>query len=208
MNRKRWRRNLILALLIAAGLVVGYRVSRVQRPVEALSFATAYVALGLLVATLSIGPLNLMTVAPNPVSTHLRRDLGVSTALVGTAHTVLGLQVHKGGNLAGYFLPPASGNLDAAAAFVATNYMGALATFLLLLLLALSNDYSLRRLGKLRWKRLQQWSYVIVVLVALHGAVYQLLEKRRPGGVLLFATLVASLILVQLRGVAIHRTRT
>ncbi|MEJ7761138.1 MAG: ferric reductase-like transmembrane domain-containing protein [Gemmatimonadaceae bacterium] len=208
MNVRRWRRNLILGGLIVAGVGAGYVVAGVPRPVEALSFATAYVALGLLAATLSTGPRNVIEGAPNPVSTHLRRDLGISAALVGSVHTVLGLQVHKGGDLAGYFVPPWPARLDAALGFVATNCMGALATVVLVMLLLLSNDYSLRRLGTARWKRLQRSSYLAMLMVALHGAIYQLLEKRSVSAVLFFAMLVAGVLLVQLRGVAAYRGRS
>jgi sulfoxide reductase heme-binding subunit YedZ len=39
--------------------------------------ATAYVSLALLAATLVTGPINLLRRRPNPVSTDLRRDLGI-----------------------------------------------------------------------------------------------------------------------------------
>ncbi|MCL4181748.1 MAG: hypothetical protein KJ072_28940 [Verrucomicrobia bacterium] len=58
------------------------------------SMATAYVSLALLVATLATGPINLLRCQPNPVSTDLRRDLGIWAFILGLAHTVIGLQVH------------------------------------------------------------------------------------------------------------------
>jgi len=169
---------------------------------------SAYIALALLAATLSIGPLNLLRRSPNPVSTHLRRDFGIWTAMLSTIHTVLGLQVHMGGDLSRYFVPrqPAGRvTFDAAAAFVATNYIGLIAMVLLLVLLALSNDYALGRLGSRRWKSVQRWSYAIVVLVLAHGVVYQLLEKRSFPPVMLFAALAAIIVVAQFAGIARRR---
>ncbi|MEO7220548.1 MAG: ferric reductase-like transmembrane domain-containing protein [Gemmatimonadaceae bacterium] len=208
MNPRRWRRNVINAVLIAAALAAGYVISDLDRPLEAWSFATAYVGLGVLAVTLCLGPLNVLRDAPNPVSTHVRRDLGVWGALLGVTHTLLGLEVHKGGQLAGYFLLSRSERgLNTATAFIVTNYMGALAIVVLLLLLTLSNDYSLRRLGTRRWKQLQRWSYAVLVLVALHGAIYQVLEKRALEAVLLLAMLIGIVVYFQIRGFSLRQRR-
>jgi DMSO/TMAO reductase YedYZ heme-binding membrane subunit len=48
------------------------------------------------------------------------------------------------------------------------------------LLLALSNDVSLRRLGVDRWKSLQRWACAGIVLTAAHAIAYQDFEKRIP----------------------------
>jgi len=47
------------------------------------------------------------------------------------------------------------------------NYTGLIAALIVVLLLALSNDASLRVLGKKRWKFLQRWNYAVMVLVVL-----------------------------------------
>src|SRR5919197_5181120 len=57
--------------------------------------ATAYVATGLLVLTLLIGPANLLLRRRNPVSSYLRRDVGTWTALFSVIHVFYGLQVHR-----------------------------------------------------------------------------------------------------------------
>lgn len=49
---------------------------------------------------------------------------------------------------------------------------------LFLMLLAISNDLSLRVLKTKRWKSLQRWTYAAFVLTAAHGIAYQLIEKR------------------------------
>ena len=82
--------------------------------------------------------------------------------------------------------------------FGLTNYVGLVATALVVLLLALSNDRSLRRLGVKRWKAWQRSSYVLCALTVGHGAVYQLVEKRQTAVVLLFVLVVAGIASVQL----------
>jgi DMSO/TMAO reductase YedYZ heme-binding membrane subunit len=46
------------------------------------------------------------------------------------------------------------------------------------MLLALSNDVSLRALGTRSWKSAQRWIYVAFDLTIVHGIAYQLVEKR------------------------------
>ncbi|RKZ54899.1 MAG: hypothetical protein DRQ44_18470, partial [Gammaproteobacteria bacterium] len=52
------------------------------------SMATAYTGLILLAATLLIGPLNLIKGKNNPVSSYLRRDIGIWAAVVSIIHVI------------------------------------------------------------------------------------------------------------------------
>ena len=73
------------------------------------------------------------------------------------------------------------------------NDSGLLASLLFLLLLAISNDLSLRRLGSRTWKSLQRWTYVAVALTLVHAVAYQFVEKRQAAyDVLLWAILTAT----------------
>jgi len=207
---RRSRKNIFTGALVAAALSAVFAIAAKTTLIEGLSFATAYVSVALLAATLSIGPINLMRARPNPVSTHLRRDLGIWAAVTGIAHTLLGLQVHKGGSLSGYFVLPKTGAalpLDSSTVFVAANYMGALATVLFVVLMSLSSDFALRRAGTQRWKSLQRWSYVLAGFVIVHGFLYQLLEERRFEAMASFGILVAGVVLFQIRGIVIARRR-
>ena len=150
-------------------------------PVWRLSMGTAYASLALLAATLAIGPWNLLRRLPNPVSGYLRRDVGIWAAIYAIAHVVFGLQVHFGGRMWLYFLP----GPDASYRFPLridpigiANWVGVAATLLLVMLLALSNDASLKKLGRDRWKSLQRWNYAAAGVVVLHGALYMFIEKR------------------------------
>ena len=75
-------------------------------------------------------------------------------------------------------------------------------TRLVLLLLLLSNDFSMRWLGAGRWKNLQRWNYAFLLLTALHGALYQVLEKRAAGWRSVFWALLALTLVVQTAGIA------
>jgi sulfoxide reductase heme-binding subunit YedZ len=157
--------------------------------------ASGYAAVGLLGTTLIVGPWNIVRNRPNPVSTDLRRDIGIWAALLGLLHTIVGLQVHMQGKFWLYFVfPPEERRFFPLRydPFGFANYTGLGSTLVLLLLLALSNDLSLRRLGTRRWKFLQRWNYAAFVLVVAHGIVYQFLEKRD----FLFVGLLAAAVLI------------
>jgi sulfoxide reductase heme-binding subunit YedZ len=73
--------------------------------------------------------------------------------------------------------------------FGVANHSGLIAALLFLLLLAISNDLSLRRLGTKKWKSLQRWTYIAAALTTLHAAAYQHIEKRQlPYEILLWTT--------------------
>lgn len=146
-----------------------------------LSMGSAYASLVLLAFSLAIGPWNRLNGRPNPVSGYLRRDVGIWAGILGLVHVVAGLQVHFTGRMWLYFVPGPEASyrfplrLDP---FGIANHAGLVATLLLVLLLALSNNASLRALGPARWKSLQRWNYAIALLVVAHGAVYMFIEKR------------------------------
>lgn len=209
--RRRALRHLWLALLSAGLVMLVARLSHSpQGPLFPWSMGTAYASLALLAASLAIGPANVLRRRPNPVSSDLRRDIGIWAALLGIAHTVLGLQVHMGGRLWLYFMPPPAeaGRLPIRTdLFGLANYTGLGAALLLAGLLTISNDFALRRLGIKRWKGLQRGTYFVLVLTIAHGAVYQLLERRAGGYVLAFASLVAVTIAAQVLGYRRERRR-
>jgi len=133
----------------------------------------------------------------------LRRDIGIWAGLLGLFHTIVGLQVHMGGKFWLYFVFPSQENrlfplrYDP---FGFANYTGLGATLVLAMLMALSNDLSLRRLGTQRWKSLQRWNYPCAILVVLHGIAYQFIEKRSLWFVVLFGSIALVAGLVQVAG--------
>src|ERR1700709_1246365 len=99
---KRLRRRFILhhVPLCAFALlsIVGLYCMRPYRDVlSRASFATAYPALVLLSATLLTGPWNVLRQQRNPVSSDLRRDIGIWAGILGAVHSVVGQNVHLRG---------------------------------------------------------------------------------------------------------------
>ncbi|MGI9146833.1 MAG: ferric reductase-like transmembrane domain-containing protein [Chloroflexota bacterium] len=164
-----------------------------------LSMATAYVGLAFLAVTLLIGPLKVLRRQRGALSDDLRRDVGLWTALLGGLHVIVGIQVHMGSPWLYFFYGagqrpafwPLPVRIDV---FGLANDTGLAATLILGVLLLASNDVSMRTLGNRWWKRVQQLNYGLLALVVLHGIVYQRIEGRDPGWVLLFwaAWLVAA----------------
>src|SRR5687768_6144159 len=194
-------RNAWLALLSFGGTSVLY-LAIDGPPVQRLSVATAYVGLALLAATLLVGPLRERMGRSNPVSVNLRRDIGIWAAFGGLVHTVVGLQVHMRGEIVRYFLPDAAmgGVTRSAIAFLAANYTGLVATMLLLLLLAISNDVALRALGTARWKRIQRLNYLLFALVVTHGVLYLAVDRASWVLIVAFVLIVAITCQIQLQG--------
>lgn len=159
-----------------------------------LSFATAYPALILLVVTLMIGPWNLIRGSRNPVSSDLRRDVGIWAGILGVIHAGVGQCVHLRGRPWLYYVYEKKGKHFLPMRhdlFGLANYTGLIGTLVLLLLLSTSNDYSLRALGTPRWKQLQRWNYLIFAMTGIHAIAYQVIETQK---VTFVVTMVVSLL--------------
>lgn len=173
------------------------------RPAYQMSMATAYGSFILFMLTLFFGPWHVFRSEANPSSSYLRRDVGIWAGILALVHVVAGLQVHMEGKIWQYFLPPPEWNSVSpirADAFGLTNYAGLGAAMIFILLLCMSNDASIRRLGGKRWKFWQRSSYVAAILMFVHGWVYQALEKRSVFFVLIFTFGVLLIVFVQFSG--------
>jgi methionine sulfoxide reductase heme-binding subunit len=206
---RRLRRHLFLATTATILVAIAAGLDRSPQVMHRLSIGTAYAALLLLAASLVIGPLRVLRDEPNPVSTDLTRDVGIWAGAISLLHVIFGLQVHMRGRFWLYFVyPPEQAHRLPLRhdSFGAANWTGLGATLVLLLLLAISNDVSLRRLGAKRWKALQRWSYAAALLTLAHGVLFQVIEKRRLPWILVFAAASAVTLLVQASGfVAVRR---
>ena len=196
------RHHLVLALVCGASLFTLYSVGHSASVKFRCSIATGYVGLALLGATLVTGALNVLRNRRSPVSTDLRRDIGIWCGSISLAHVVIGLQVHLG-NMLLYFFREAGKSkrlVPRSDLFGFANYTGLIATLIVVLLLALSNDASLRALGKKRWKFLQRWNYAVMVLVVLHITAYQILERRQLQYLFLSSVIIGTALIVQVSG--------
>lgn len=205
--QKRLKHHLLLAVATAILLALFYKRVPGDDKKYLWSMATAYTSIVLLAATLIIGPLNIIRRITNPVSTDLRRDIGIWCAFLGIAHVIVGIQVHMG-NIWLYFVKAVEGKEKLALRndlFGFANYTGLIGTLILILLLGLSNDISLNVLKSKRWKSLQRWSYAAFVLILAHGIMYQVIENRITAFIIVFSMIVMIPIVLQLKGFADHR---
>jgi sulfoxide reductase heme-binding subunit YedZ len=205
---RRAARHAVIALATAGAVAALYSLVPSPNAARRLTLATAYAGLALLAATLWLGPWYVLRGRRAPVSVGWRRDLGIWAAFVAALHTIVGLRVHFRGDWRRYFLfPPrdGAGPRPRTDGMGWANHAGLLALLVMLVLLAISNDFALRRLGPARWKAIQRWNYVGFVLVGLHAIVYQVMVRRTPPVV---AVVIAVLVLtaaVQIAGFRLRR---
>jgi len=173
-----------------------------------MSLGLAYAATVALAVTLCLGTVNLIRCRPNPVSSDLRRDIGIWTALLAIGHTAIGLTVHFRGQMHLYFLSPPDQRLPGPLRldlFGLANDLGAVAVVVFVGLAAISSDAALARLGTVRWKRWQRSAYIAAALTAAHGISYQLLDERQAGLVALVVSLGVLILAAQYYGIRLTR---
>jgi sulfoxide reductase heme-binding subunit YedZ len=169
--------------------------SSLPRNLQRLTMITGYLGLGLLAITLLLGPANLILRRRNPVSTYLRRDVGIWTALFSIAHVICAVLAHVsyGSGVITSFLHffVAEDGRPLTNSFGLGNWTGIAATVIVLALLATSSDAALRALKAKPWKRLQRLSYALFALVILHAFFYgALLRMTSPFTLLLVLSIV------------------
>lgn len=177
-----------------AGVVFAWAIGT-TRPVQAVSLLTAYASYMLMAAALLIGPLRVLTGDRHRLSIRVRRNLGIWAGLFAIIHVIAGLNVHFKGRFWQYFFFPDRHGFFLALRydfFGFTNYVGLIAILITVVLLALSNDSSIRRLGPHKWKTLQRLSYPLFGLLIVHGFIYQALEHRH----VYFSTFLVAVFLV------------
>ncbi len=208
MGFMRWARHLLL-FTVAFALVYAFCQRLPDKPLmQALSIGTAYTSLLYFAVTLSIGPANLIRSRRNPLSSLLRRDLGIWSGILALAHTITGLQVHFKGRLIQYFIyPPDESHVlpFRTDPFGLTNYIGLISALIMIALLCLSNNRSIRILGASSWKKWQRSAYFLVLAIPIHGLIYQLLEKRIGIYTLLLLATTLVVITMQASGFIQHR---
>ncbi|MCO5198011.1 MAG: sulfoxide reductase heme-binding subunit YedZ [Anaerolineae bacterium] len=159
---------------------------RLVDPIREATLWTGKFGIILLVLSLSITPLNIVfgwkAILP------LKRPLGLYAFMYLTIHFLLFVALDYGLNLP-----------QIVEAVIEKQYalVGLIAFILLIPLAITSNRYSQRKLRK-RWKKLHQLVYVIGILGVLH---YLLLVKNDYTQPLIFATIIAVLLILRLKPV-------
>ena len=201
MQKRLIQHHLPLAVIAMISVGMTYQTVDSKDVIFRISMATAYPALAFLSATLMVSPVHTLLNRTNPVSTDFRRDLGFWAAMVSLVHVVFGLNVHMRGKMWLLFL---NNNMDfpfiRIDLFGAANFSGLIATLVLAMLLATSNDWAINKFGWKKWKRLQRWNYGLFILVVLHGVLYVIIEKRLSTYIYIFSTLVAMVVITRLAG--------
>jgi sulfoxide reductase heme-binding subunit YedZ len=202
LPRSRWITHILAALFTAAICVLTFALKPDLRSAHALTIGTGYAALILVTLTLIIGTVQMWREKRNrnPVNLYARRDTGIWAGLAGIAHVVLGFQVHLGGVILRYFVDD-SGNVRTDL-FGASNYTGLIAVLILILLLVLSNDLSMRVLKGSRWKLLQRFNYGLFAFTLIHTFGYQIVVRREP--ILTAFTIALALIVLVTQGIGIR----
>lgn len=200
--RRRFSRQLMLATTATAIALAFFYVLPSPDPTWRLSMGTAYAGLMFFAATLIIGPLNILRRLSNPLSSYLRRDIGIMAGVLALAHTVIGLQVHLSGDFAQYFFYRTPNGIDSFRGdlFGLANYTGLAVTLIALVLLVISNNLSMRILGATRWKATQRWNYLGAFLLLAHGLLYQAVENRTIRLVAGLLVVAAAVTIVQAFG--------
>lgn len=203
------RHHIPLALIGFVGLILFAVIapSRGGISLSQIVISTGYVATVFLALTLLIGPANLILRRRNPVSTYLRRDLGVWTALWSLAHVVLAFQMgHEEGmaRIVAFFFVDGKPLTNS---FGWGNWTGLAATVIAVALLVTSTDRMMRELSGKRWKTIQRFNYGVFALVVLHAIFYGALQRMpSPLTLLLIGTCVAVLV-GQAVGIRLWRRR-
>jgi|ERR1700733_1435263 len=203
---RRSKRHVTLAAAAIVITCLAYAATPPPDMRHRLSMATAYAGLIFLAASLWLGPWNVLRRRPNPVSFDLRRDIGIWTGILAIVHTAIGLTVHLRGRMWMYFFKGLHPLKLQNTQFGFANFTGLGAALLFLMLLAISNDVSLRTLKARRWKSLQRWTYAAFLLTGAHGIAYQWIEKRHVPWVLVFSAIMTAVAAAQFLGfVRVHR---
>jgi sulfoxide reductase heme-binding subunit YedZ len=173
-----------------------------------LSVAAADTALVLLVATLLWGPVHVWRGGRPAVHHPWRRALGIWAGSVALAHVSLAVFVHaRWQKVWSNWLeisPPRLVGGDRGLA----NWLGLFQVVLIVMLLWLSRDDALRRLGARTWKWLQRSVYVLGIMVAVHALLYHRIEERITAHRVPVLVLISLALIGQVSGVVFVLWRT
>ena len=188
----------LISLIIIAGLI--FYIYRGKR--DAITFITqtsGYISLLILTVSLIIGSLNLLLKYKNPISTYLRRDIGISGGILAVVHSITGLFVHLRGKMWLYFLNDEKHvRIDN---FGLANYTGLISALIIILLLITSNDYFLKKLNPQKWKNVQRLSYLMFILIAMHCYFYRIGKDNLNIFFWFYIPLFTTVLILQIFGV-------
>lgn len=225
LDKKRTQRHLKLAAISAALLAVFFFglslspelwVEVPRRKAESIewraSMSFAYTAILFLSVTLMIGPYYILSGRPSPANSMLRRDIAIWAGIWAIAHAGIASFIHVDGLLFWrsflYRAPTLADPFPIKLNRIGqANYIGLAQLGIIILLLILSNNIALRRLGTKRWKTMQRLAYVAMAFILLHAFVYHRIELRLWSFRWPVYALFALVFIVQAAGFVYYRRR-
>lgn len=200
---KSWTRHIILGVL-ALGLVYLFFISRSDwHPMHAWNRAFADVSLVYLMIIILLGPLAKLV---KSVTRWLvwRRELGIWTGIMAFIHVLIILDGWVEWELFRFFyiFSPMLNEWVIHPGFALGNIVGIVGLIYVFLLMLVSNDYSIRKLGQKAWNYIQQRAHVYYLLVILHTFYFIFLHQpQTPNWIRVpFILLISGILLLQMIG--------
>jgi sulfoxide reductase heme-binding subunit YedZ len=167
-----------------------------------ITYTSGYLSIFLLAVSLLLGPINIILRRKNPISTYIRRDIGIFGGILGIIHSVVGLFMHFIGKPWLYFVKEVGDDLVIRFGnFGLANYTGLFGALILILLLIISNDYFLGKLMAVKWKNLQRFTYLMFLLVIAHSIFYRLNANKEDLIIFLYLPMFLIVLAFQLIGI-------
>jgi len=181
LSASRLRRHIFLAASSLAILITAWFAGAGSAALDRVSTVSAYLFLLSISLVLLIGPWRAMRTGRATTNDTLRRDVAIWSAINGLVHLIAGAMQSMTPGYLNLFITHAVNPPPAATRellFLWSTVAGFVIGALLLILLALSSNRSLTKIGQRWWKRLHRLSYLVFLLTILHGFGFQILESR------------------------------
>ena len=177
----RLKNHLALAALSIGGLGVAAISGSSETAADRLSIVSAYLCLLLLGIALLIGPASVLRSGRLVVNSYIRRDTGIWAAANGLLHFYLANALSMNYEYLGAYVdnavqPPAASVRSTL--YNSGTISGYVIAVLFVVLLLLSSDWMVRKVGLKWWKRIQRFSYLSFILTCIHAFEFQVLEAR------------------------------
>ena len=208
----RLKNHLVLAVLSFGGLGAAAISGSPETAADRLSIVSAYLCLLLLALVLLIGPASVLRSRRLVVNSYIRRDTGIWAAVNGLLHFYLANVLSMNYEYLGAYVENAAQAPSAAARSTLYNsgtIAGYLIAVLFIVLLLLSSDWMVRKVGLKWWKRIQRFSYLGFILTCVHAFEFQVLEARPLFWVVVVATVAIVIFAAQCMGfLAVKKRQT
>ncbi len=180
MNQRQ-KNHASLTAITAVSLGVSAAIGPAAAAGDQLSIVSAYLCLFLLGAALLIGPFHAFREGKPLGNSYIRRDIGIWAALNGLLHFYLANVLSMNYEYLGIYVEnspvPPSPEIRSELYRWGT-ILGFVIAVLFIVLLTLSNDWMVRKVGLKWWKRIQRLSYLGFLFTCVHAFVFQVLESR------------------------------